>query len=375
MFLRILFKSLKVSKSRVFIAFFSLTIGASIITALLSVYFDISIKVSRELRTYGANFFIGPKISDKQNFIDYHIFEKALEEIPSNSLIGASPYLYGIVRLDLGNAVMAGVDFAGLKKLSPYWQVEGKWISVDFDEKHCMIGESLAKKMELKIGDKVNVIKRETGFQKTLIVRGIAETGQADDERIFVNISLAQQVLGLNGKINHALFSIISQEIDIEGFAARLEKQFTDIDAKPIRKISYSEGKILDKIKSLMALVAIIILTITTLCVMITLMAIVVERTQEIGLMKALGADNKTIMLQFLSEAEILALSGAVVGLVTGFILAQVIGQAIFSTSISFRVVVLPLTLIISMITSLIASVIPIRMAVRVAPANVLKGE
>ncbi len=57
MFLRILFKSLKVRKSRVSIAFFSIAIGAAIITALSCVYFDISIKMSKELRTYGANFF------------------------------------------------------------------------------------------------------------------------------------------------------------------------------------------------------------------------------------------------------------------------------------------------------------------------------
>jgi len=184
MFLRILFKSLKVRKNRVFITFLSIMIGASIITALASVYFDISAKMSRELRSYGANFFVGPAASGGERSVEGAAIAKAIAMVPPDKLAGASPYIYGVVRLDLGNAVLAGVDFSGLKRLSPYWQVEGKWITVDFDEDSCMIGKSLAKKMELKVGDPVNVIRSETGFQKRLTVKGIVETGQAEDERL-----------------------------------------------------------------------------------------------------------------------------------------------------------------------------------------------
>ena len=375
MFLQILFKSLKVRKSRVFIAFLSITLGAAIITALLSVYFDISIKMSRELRTYGANFFIGPKSASGERTIMYDDYKNIVNTISADSLIGSSPYLYGVVRLDLGNAVMAGVDFSGLKKLSPYWQVEGKWISVDFDEKHCMIGKSLAGNMELKVGDLVNIVNRGTGFQKALLVKGIMETGQAEDEQIFVNLSLAQKILARDGKINHAMLSIVNEGLDIDTYAASLEKKYQGIDARPLRKISHSEGKILDKIKGLMAFVAIIILTITTFCVMTTLMAMVVERTREIGLMKALGADNWNIVLQFLSEAGVISVAGVLAGLFIGFILAQILGQAIFSSSISFRIMVLPLTFIISLAAALTASIVPVRRAVSIIPAKVLKEE
>jgi putative ABC transport system permease protein len=350
-------------------------VGAAIITALLSVYFDISIKMSRELRTYGANFFIGPNVSSGVQTIDQRIFEDIISEIPADGLIGVSPYIYGVVRLDLGNTVMAGVNFSELKKLSPYWQVEGRWISVDFDERNCMIGKTLAKNMELKVGDEVNVLKIESGFLRTLIIKGIVETGQAEDEQIFVNLSLAQKILGLRGKVNHGLLSVVAQAMDIDAFASHLERRFQEIDARPIRKISYSEGKILGKIKGLMALVAVIILTVTTLCVMTTLMAVVAERTREIGLMKALGADNGSIVLQFLSETGFIGLSGATTGIVTGFILAQILGQAVFSSFIEFRVIVFPVTLAISIAAAMVAAAIPVRMAVKVVPAQVLKGE
>lgn len=375
MFLRIIFKSLKVRKNRVFITFFSIMIGAAIITALSSVYLDISAKMSRELRAYGANFFIGPAESSGSRTIDSQLIEEALKMVPPEKLIGASPYIYGVVRLDLGSAVMAGVDFSGLRRLATYWQVEGKWIAVDFDEDSCMIGKTLAKNMELKVGDSVNVINNETGFQKKLVIKGIAETGQAEDEQIFVNLSLAGRALRQEGKVNHAMLSLITEGTDIDGLAADMEGRFTGIDAKPIRKVSYSEGRILEKIRGLMALVAVMILIVTTLCVMTTLIAVVSERTREIGLMKALGADNRSIVLQFLSETLLIGLAGVTAGLIAGFVLAQILGQAVFGSSISFRPAVLPMTLIPSVIASLLAAAIPVRMAVGVVPAQVLKEE
>ncbi len=375
MFLRILFKSLKVRKNRVFITFFSIMIGASIITALASIYFDISAKMSRELRAYGANFFIGPAAAGGERSVENAVIAKAIAMVPADRLAGASAHLYGVVRLDLGNAVLAGVDFAGLKRLSPYWQVEGKWITIDFDEDSCMIGKTLAKKMELKVGDSVNVIRNETGFQKALTIKGIAETGQAEDEQIFVNLPLADRILGSAGRVNHAMLSIVSEGTDIDGLAARIQAALPELDAKPIRKVSYSEGRILEKIKGLMAIIAVIILTVTTLCVMTTLITVVSERTREIGLMKAIGAEDREIVLQFLAETLIIGLAGVAAGLVAGFALAQLLGQAVFGSAIAFRPIVLPMTLVPSILASLLAAALPVRMAVRIVPAKVLKED
>ena len=375
MFLRILFKSLKVRKNRVFITFFSIMIGASIITALASIYFDISAKMSRELRAYGANFFVGPSASSGERSVESAAVAKAIGMVPPDKLAGASPYSYGVVRLDLGNAVLAGVDFAGLRRLSPYWQVEGKWITVDFDEDSCMIGKSLAKKMELKVGDTVNVLGSGTAFQRPLTVKGIAETGQAEDEQIFVNLQLAEKILGSEGRVNHAMLSIVTEGTDIDGLAAKMQKDLPGIDAKPIRKLSYSEGRILEKIKGLMAIIAVIILTVTTLCVMTTLITVVSERTREIGLMKAIGADDREIIVQFLAETLIIGVAGVAAGLVAGFALAQVLGHAVFGSAIAFRMIVLPMTLVPSILAALLAAALPVRMAVAIVPAKVLKED
>lgn len=375
MFYRLLIKALTVRKSRALVALFSIAVGAAVITALASVYFDISIKMSKELRTYGANFFVGAAVDGGTRDYAEEVYREVKASVPSERLAGATPYLFGVVRLDLDDAVMAGVEFTGIRDIAPYWQLDGQWIGVDFDDRHCMIGSGLARKMELKVGDEVTVVNREEGFHTKLRVKGIFDTGEAADDYIFVNLALAQRALGRPERVDHAMFSILSEGFDIDTLAAELQAKYPELDVKPIRRIAQSEGKILDKIKALMALVAIIILIITTLCVNTTLTAMVAERTREIGLQKALGADNRVVVMQFLAEALLIGLAGVAVGLAAGFFLAQLLGQAVFSSSVSFRPVVLPLAIGISIAAALVAAAIPTRKAVQVAPAQVLRGE
>lgn len=375
MFARVVWRSLRVRWGRVSIAFFSVMLGAAVITALASVYFDISAKMSRELRAYGANVFIGPRVGSAGPAASARDFEEALSLLAADKLVGASPYLYGVARLDLGNAVVAGVDFAGLRRLSPYWQVDGRWIAVDFDDRSCMVGKTLAKKMELKVGDGVTVMKNETGFQGKLTVKGIVETGQSEDEQIFVTLELAGRILGRPGGADHAMASLVAEGVDIDALAARVRARLPGLEARPIRKISYSEGRILGKIEGLMALIALFVLAVTSLCVMTTLIAIVAERTREIGLMKALGADDRGIVLQFLTETLLIALAGVAAGLALGFGLAQVLGHAVFGSAIALRPAVPPVTAALSLAASLVAAALPVRMAVRIAPAQVLKED
>ncbi len=375
MFARILFKALTMRTGRVAVALAAIMVGATVVSALTNLYFDISIKMSEELRTYGANFFIGPATQKRESGIDQAVYDAILERIPGDRLVGASPYLYGLVHLDRGDAVLAGVSFDGLRRIAPYWQVTGAWIGVDFDDRNCMIGSRLAAALGVKVGDFIQINNRDGATQTRVRVKGIVETGKAEDEQIFVNLPLAQTILGMDRRTDFAMLSIVARGGEADALARELNQSFEGVEAKPIRKISESDGQILGKIDGLMALVAAIILIISTLCVNATLTAMVAERTQEIGLQKALGASNRAIVAQFMSETAIIALAGVLLGMALGVALAQVLGQAIFNAWVTFRPVVLPLTVGVSLLAALTAAVLPLRGAVAVVPARVLRGE
>jgi putative ABC transport system permease protein len=375
MFARILFKALTMRTGRVAVALAAIMVGATVVSALTNLYFDISIKMSEELRTYGANFFIGPATQKRESGIDQAVYDAILERIPGDRLVGASPYLYGLVHLDRGDAVLAGVSFDGLRRIAPYWQVTGAWIGVDFDDRNCMIGTRLAAALGVKVGDFIQINNRDGATQTRVRVKGIVETGKGEDEQIFVNLPLAQTILGMDRRTDFAMLSIVARGGEADALARELNETFEGVEAKPIRKISESDGQILGKIDGLMALVAAIILIISTLCVNATLTAMVAERTQEIGLQKALGASNRAIVAQFMSETAIIALAGVLLGMALGVALAQVLGQAIFNAWVTFRPVVLPLTVGVSLLAALTAAVLPLRGAVAVVPARVLRGE
>lgn len=375
MFINMVFKSISVRANKTLIILLSVIVSASIVFAFSSIYFDINTKMSKELRVFGANFFIGKKKINEKDNISLSEYNKALGFIDSNKIVGATPLVYGLVRLDLGNAVLAGIDFKEAKKINPFWQVEGLWVSVDFDDKNCMIGKTLAKSMELSIGSVVTVKNDKTGFGQKLTIKGIIDSGQSEDNQIFVNFKFASKILGIKESFNHAMLSILCDGDSIDKLAQSINQNIKTIKAKPIRKVSHSEGKILDKIKGLMAIIAFMILVITTLCVNATLISSIDERSMEIGLQKAIGAKNRDIVNQFLMENSIITIVGIILGSILGYFLAQIMGKAIFDSSIEIRAWVIPITFFISFLASMFAAMLPIKKVLQIAPAKVLRDE
>lgn len=380
MFLHLILRSLTARSGRLGIALAAITVGAAVVSSLTNLYFDISIKMSEELRAFGANVIISPHKTGQKKVgsdrgVDAARLTEALHALPKDKLLGGSPFLYGLVRLDLANAVLVGVDFPGLRTISPYWQVQGSWVSANFDERNAMVGRRLAESMELTVGKTVTITNADRTIRHPVTVRGIIDTGDAEDDQIFVNLALAERILNLPGKADFMMASVVLQANEADTVTERLGAEFSDLDIRPIRKISQADGQILEKIQGLMALVAGVILVITTLCVNATLTAMVAERTPQIGLQKAIGASNRDIVAQFLSETAVIAVIATALGLGFGFLLAQALGQAVFGAWVTFRPIVIPLTLFLSLAAALAASILPVRGAIRIAPARVLRGE
>ncbi|WP_141088667.1 ABC transporter permease, partial [Campylobacter concisus] len=136
-----------------------------------------------------------------------------------------------------------------------------------------------------------------------------------------------------------------------------------EIVAKPVAKVSKSEGYILEKIKLLMALVSLVILLITSMCVNTTLSAILLSRSREIALLRAIGASKKDVLRLFGFETFVTALISALVGAFLGYLLAQILGYAIFYSSIDFRILSIPVAVVISLLFAAIAAFYPIKLA------------
>jgi len=412
MFLRILRKSLSKRKSRIAIAVISVIMGAAIATALLSVYFDVGEKVGYEFRKYGANLMVVPESDTievgfpgvdfasvtEQRYINESDLGKIKTISWSQNVLGFAPFLYQVVSIGEGQdeqrVVLAGTYFnkdvevpdspifnTGVQKISPWWKVNGNWIVDQNDTIGSLVGVNVAEKFNLEIGDSFTIRYRENyenGTNETiynLVVTGTVETEGNEDNQIFVNLKVAQDLTGRSGKLHMVQVSALCNKCPVDTFAAEIEEKIPYSDARTVNQLVNTEMNILNKITEMMLLVTIVALLASALGVMTTMTTSVIERQKEIGLMKSVGAENRRIVSLFLSEAAIIGVIGGILGYIIGIVLAQLIGLSVFSATITPRLIILPVAIGISTGVSLLASILPVSRAVKVEPAIVLRGE
>ena len=359
----LLFKALRLKWRRTLVIIAALTIGAAMVTAMAAVYFDINEKMSRELRSFGANFYLGAKNETPFTLEQY---ETIIAAMPKALYHASSPYLYAVARSEREPVALVGVDFPALPALVPYWQVQGGWVSVAFDDRNTMLGKALAAQLELNVGD--------NSQKKTFRIKGIIESGDAMDNVMLLNIRVAQDWLGAAGGISYALASLANDNDAVTAYAAQLSQEYPQLDIHPIRKVSAAEGQILHKIKGLMGVVCIVILLLSSLCVNTSLTAMTHERRREFALQSALGASGRQITAQMIRETALMAAVAVVLGIALGLILAQILGAVVFHASIAPRLPVFPLAIILSTAVAAAAVALPLKRVLALQAADILKG-
>ena len=366
----LLFKALRLKWRRTLVIVAALSIGAAMVTAMASVYFDINEKMSRELRSFGANFYLGAKNETPFTLEQY---EAIIAAMPKDLYHASSPYLYAVARSEREPVALVGVDFPALPALVPYWQVQGGWVGVAFDDRNTMLGKALATQLELNVGDNITLVK-DNGQKKTFRIKGIIESGDAMDNVMLLNIRVAQDWLGSAGGISYALASLANDNDAVTAYAATLSREYPQLDIHPIRKVSTAEGQILHKIKGLMGVVCIVILLLSSLCVNTSLTAMTHERRREFALQSALGASRKAITAQMIRETALMAAVAVVIGIALGLVLAQILGEVVFHASIAPRLPVFPLVIVLSVAVAAAAVALPLKRVLALQAADILKG-
>lgn len=96
---------------------------------------------------------------------------------------------------------------------------------------------------------------------------------------------------------------------------------------------------------------------------------------REIGLKKALGASNASVVKDFLGEALVLGIAGGLIGIVLGYFFANNVSINVFARTVSFPLPLVPFTAAVSAVITVISCLIPVRTTVDIDPALVLRGE
>lgn len=395
MYLKMVLSSLLRRRSRMLVALLAVAIGSTIMSGMITIYYDIPRQLGKEFRSYGANFVILPDGDTK-------IEEKSLEEVrkllPADKLVGFAPYRYETTKINQKPFILAGTDMDGAKKNSPFWYIEGQWAtSKDTDE--VMVGKEVAKTLGLGIGDKFKVegVKyghsaiasdigdsaeesklknaQEAFYSHRFKVKGIITTGGAEESFIFLNVGVLDQLLEDHTRLDGIECSIEGNAEQLQALADKLKNAHIGVVGRPVRRVTQSQDIVLGKLQVLVLLVDLVVLLLTMISVLTTMIAVVTERRKEIGLKKALGAPDKSIIGEFLGEGVGLGILGGLLGAVLGFFFAQQVSLSVFGRAIEFSWWVAPLTVVISVTITIAASIWPVKQAAKVDPALVLRGE
>lgn len=365
-----LVRSLTLRASAFGLALLAVTISAAVTAVMLNLKADLGAKMSTELRRYGPNLIVTPDAGAGATTLD----EGAVQALPVDPI---APLLIasGSVAGPGGRpqpTTIVGADFPALRQLNPSWRVAGDWPQPE-DGATCLVGTALAGRIAIEPG--VSLSLTVGGGDRSLNVAGVLSTGEAEDEAVYVALPLLQKLTGLEGRISLATMSIDGGPDAVGAAAARAQDAIPGSVAHPLRPIAAAQGAILGKLDRMMMLLTAVVLVLSGLCLTTTLMSIVLEREPEIGLMRALGAGNRSILTMFLGEVSLLGLLGGGLGLGLGLLAARVIGWRLFDAAIDPRADVIPLVLAITLALCWIAVLVPLRRAMAIQPAAALRGE
>ncbi len=338
--------------------------------------------------------------------------EKVLESQPG--VLGISPFITGPVLVEFQNRIstpyVRGIDperektILGIEK----YVVQGEFF---LEGDSAIIGARFAERNGVAVGDKLLVFspKNVEDFRRSsttgehvaylpteLMVTGIFSTGMFDYDSTFmlVNLETAQQLYNLRGGV-HGIAMRVADPLKADEIKKRLNPLLT----APVQAYSWMDlnRQLFSAIaveRNVMFFLLLFIIVVAAFGLSSTLITITVQKSHEIGVLKALGASERQLLCVFLAYGWIVGLTGGLLGVGSGLfllhyrneaaqLLASTLGVEIFPYEI-YQFASIPAEVSIQNIVTItisavllctLAALIPAWNAARLQPARALRYE
>ncbi len=429
MILQIVWESLFRRRRRKVLSVCAVALGVAVTAAVATLSLDVGDKVSRELRSFGANLSVTPAADGlpvEVGGIDYRpagagafLPESTLVSLKRifwrHNIVAFAPFLFVPATLEGQRVVVIGSWFdnpmrvdksevfvTGLEKLHPTWKVTGQWPSDD-DATGALVGRRLAERLNLHPGEVLvltegmgNNAQPASSSTAKFVVRGVLESGGPEDDQVMAPLASVQHWAGLEGKVRRIEISALTKPEDafarsdvsrltgaeydrwyctpyVSSIAYQIQQAIPEAQAKPVYHVAETEGRIMNRVGVLMALLVVAALVAAGLAVASMMLATVLERRAEIGLFKALGATDARVAAVFLLEACAIGVLGGVAGYFFGSLLAWRLALVVFGTAVGIHWIILPLCLAAAVFVTLAGSALPLGQALKISPSMALR--
>jgi putative ABC transport system permease protein len=366
MFFRLLLRAATVRRGRTLTALLAMMVAATLATALLSIYADVTGKLSGDFRKFGANVIISAPdgLTEAQVL---QITRSARTISRTRAAVIVLPSAFAVARTaSAKQVVVVGTDFAVAQEIDSYWSVS-KWPT--------STGEALVGSRAANVFSTEGRATLEYNGKQLEVTRvGTLQTGGDQDSRIYIPLADFQRWTGVQPTVLELAVPGSAAEI---GFVLqRLQTELPKgITAQPVRQIVEAQARVMEKTRFILLLSTIAITLTVALCVLATLTASVLERRKDYAVMKALGSSQGAVNAIFIGETLSLAVLGSIAGFAAGCGLAMWIGRANFHAAITPSVSVFPPVLAGCVVVALFSAIVPLTLLQKTEPAAMLKGE
>ena len=294
-----------------------------------------------------------------------------LDQLPA--LTAVSPVVSGPAFARRGEALesvaLVGIDVERYQKIIPLqrYMLSGQ-LRLGADD--AMIGRLLADDLGVRVGSKLRL---DTGQQDGTVVNivGIFELGvrELDSRYVYLNLKQAQSVLNLPGGVTVIdltvadIFAADSIAAQVGRLSALKAESWIETNAQLMNALTA---------QSLSTNMIIVFVAISVAFGIASVLSVsVVQRTREIGILRATGATRQQILRVFLIQGGVFGLLGSVAGIAASYGLVwafNAFGPGLFYIPVSRALVAW--ALLLAVVTGVLAAAVPSRRAARLDPVE-----
>ena len=301
-----------------------LVIGVATVVAVISFADTMTQDINHKLEKYGANILIVPQTDNLPltyggmtlggvSFEMEPIVQSQLSRIKTiknaANIAAIGPITLGTIKANGHAALLAGVDFDALGILKPWWKINGRTPVGD----ELLSGADAATLLGLKQAQEIMLNGR------TLHVSGIlAPTGSQDDQLLFTTLPAAQSILDKPNQISMVEVAALCNACPIDEMVAQIAEKLPTTKVMAIQQVVKGRMETLAQFRKFSYGLSVVVVLIGGLVVLVTLMGSVKERTEEIGIFRAIGFRQKHIMHIIFIEIGLISSMAGVIGYLLG---------------------------------------------------------
>lgn len=409
----IAFANLKRRKGKALFLIIGIAIGIGTAVALLSLSGSIKEEIGSQLDQFGANIVVVPQSNSLSlNYGGVSVSSVSIDEqqlktedatdlldIPyRNRLSIVAPKLLRTIEVEGKMVVMAGVDFESELKLKRWWHIAGNRPRSPQD---LLVGYEAARALSIiemtsdTAGPAVSHSSHngahdesENAHQFKIVrdrlriaggehqVTGVlAQTGGPEDHMVFGELAHVQQLVGSPGQLSLIEVAALCKDCPVEDIVAQIGERLPHARVSAIQQSVRARAETVERLTRFFAIVAVIVLSIGALMIFTTMMGSVIERTKEIGVLRAIGFRKAHIIKGLIIEVAVISVIGGLVGWAAGTAASWAALPYFAETEIAFQLQpALALAAITAgLVIGILSSFYPIIRASRLDPSEAVR--